>query len=176
MNVRFVRSILLNTPLYHISFNGELEGIWTPGTQAGSDTPGEAEESSWPYPEPPMTAISVSPTVEECFIGVFPNVARFFEKGRLSHLNFFVYRPVFEGTERVVKPTTLTKDKLVWDAHITQEHRILDAVQMERVGEIEVLNTNKASTRLTHPFNDTKNPKESVGPSSVVIKWLEQRI
>lgn len=173
MNIRFVRSrLLLGIPLYHISFNGDLEGIWTPGTQAGSDTPGEAEDSSWAYPEPPMKAISVSPTVEACFIGVFPNVARFFEKDKFPHMNFFVYQPVFEGQERVVKPVTLTTDKLVWDAHITQEHRILDRVHMARVGEIEVLNTNKSSTRMTHPFNDVKNPEESVGPSDVTIKWV----
>ena len=173
MNVRYVRSRLLgNLQLYHISFNGELEGLWVPGTQAGSDTPGEAEDSSWAYPEPAMTAISLSPTVEACFVGVFPNVARFFEKEHYPHMNFFVYQPVFEGHERVVKPSTLTKDKLVWDAHITQEHRILDNVVMSRIGEIEVLNTNMSSTRETHPYNDVKNPKESVGPSRVVIKWL----
>lgn len=163
---------LIGHQLFHISFNGDLEGIWTPGTQAGSDTPGEAEDSSWAYPEPPMKAISVSPTVADCFVGVFPNVARFFEKDRLPHINFFVYQPRFIGTERVVLPVTLTEDKLVWDAHITQEHRILDKVEMERVGEIEVLNTNKCRTRMTHPFNDVKNAEESVGPSGIIIKWL----
>lgn len=173
MSIRFVRSLLLNRlQLYHISFNGDLAGVWTPGTQAGSDVPGESEDSSWAYPEPPMKAISVSPSVEACFLGVFPNVARFFQKDNLPHMNFFVYQPAFEGHERVVKPSTLTKDKLVWDAHITQEHRILDSVQMIRVGEIEVLNTNKSSARLTHPFDDVKNPEESVGPGNVRIKWL----
>lgn len=119
-----------------------------------------------------MKAISVSPTVVDCFVGVFPNVARFFEKDRLPHINFFVYQPRFIGTERVVLPVTLTEDKLVWDAHITQEHRILDKVEMERVGEIEVLNTNKCRTRMTHPFNNVKNAEESVGPSGIIIKWL----
>lgn len=173
MNIRSVRSrLLLGLQLYHISFKGDLAGLWTPGTQAGSDVPGESEDSSWAYPEPSMAAISVAPTVEGCFLGVFPNVAKFFEKENFPHMNFFVYQPVFEGHERVVKPVTLTKDKLVWDAHITYEHRILDSVEMVLCGEIEVQNTNKVSTRQTHPFNDVKNPEESVGPSSVVIKWL----
>lgn len=171
-NIRFVRSSLLDLQLYHISFKGDLAGIWTPGTQAGSDTPGEAEDSSWAYPEPPMVAISVSPTVSDCFIGVFPNVARFFQKDNLPHMNFFVYQPVFKGNERVVKPEVLTKDKWVWDAHVTHEHRILDSVEMVCVGEIEVFNTNKSATRSTHPFNDPKNPEENVGPSNVHFKWL----
>lgn len=156
--------------LFHISFNGNLEGIWTPGEQAGFDTPGEQEDSTWPYPEPPMSAICVASTLEGCFVGVFPNVARFFEKDNLPHMNFYVYRPKLTGKERLVSPDVLTSERLVWDAHVTGEWRILDPVQMEISGEIQVKNTNKSVTRMTHPFNDRSLPLESVGPRDIQIK------
>jgi hypothetical protein len=168
-----VKSRLLGQlPLYHISFNGALEGLWTPGEQAGFDVPGEAEDSSWAYPEAPMTAISVGPTVEDCFRGVFPNVAHFFEKDKLPHINFYVYSPMFVGVERVVLPKTLTEDGWVWDAHVTHEYRILDPVHMKVVGEIQVMNTNSSPLLKTNPYNNLHNPRESVGPASIRCKWV----
>lgn len=169
----FVRSRLLSgMKFYHISLNGDLAGVWTPGVQAGFDTPGIDEDSSWAYPEPPMDAVCVSPSLEGCVRGVFPNIARFFEKDNLPFLSFYVYQPVFKGGERIVVPETLTLEKLVWDAHVTQEHRILDKVEMKLYGTIKVLNTNKSETFKTHPFSRNENPEESVGPSDIKIRWF----
>jgi hypothetical protein len=171
--LKTVRSRLLTTgQLFHISFNGALAGLWTPGTQAGFDVPGEHEDSSWAYPEPPMAAIAVAPKVEDCFRGVFPNVAKFFEVEKYPHMNFYVYRPVFEGDERVVTPQVLTKDRWVWDAHVTHEHRIIDPVEMELVGEVEIMNCNSSPTMQTHPYGYTGYPKESVGPTTIKYRWL----
>ena len=163
---------LIDFVLCHISFNGNLKGLWTPGEQAGFDTPGEHEDSSWPYPEPPMKAISLGPDIERCFRGVYPSVAKFFEEEKLPHLNFFVYRPVFKGHERVVPPDILVREGWVWDAFATQEYRILDPVMMKRVGEVQIMNTNTSPTMKIHPFNNPRNPKESVGPTSIRYKWL----
>lgn len=172
---KFIRSALLSVgPLYHISFKDSLEGLWVPGTQAGSDEPGEHEESSWEYPEPSMTAISTALTIEGCFLGVFPNVARFFQKDKLPWMNFYVYTPVFEGHERVVTQATLTKGKWVWDAHVSGEYRILDKVQMKLVGEVKIFNTNKASMIMTHPYGESALGQESAGPSVIKYEWVKE--
>jgi hypothetical protein len=159
--------------LFHLSLNGALEGLWTPGEQAGFDTPGEQEDSTWAYPEPPMQAVCVAPTLEGCFLGVFPNVAKFFEVGKVPYLNFYVYRPKLTGKERIVSPQVLTNERLVWDAHVTGEWRILDPVEMRMVGIIQVRNTNRSPTRMTHPFNDSSLPLESVGPQDIHIRRLK---
>lgn len=158
--------------LFHISLNKNLEGIWIPGEQAGFDQVGEQEDSSWPYPEPSMHAICTSPEINRCFLGVYPNISRFFTKDLVKSLDFAVYSPEFKGEERIVKPDTLTKDKLVWDAHVTKEHRILDQVKMNLVGIIRVKNTNGVAVIKTHPFNNSKNPLETVGPLDINYKWL----
>jgi len=168
----FAAKKLAGFVLCHLSFKGDLEGVWTPGTQAGSDVPGEHEDSSWAYPEPPMTAISLGPDIERCFRGIYPNVARFFERDKLPHMNFFVYRPVFEGRERIVPPDILVKDKWVWDAHATQEYRVLDPVMMKLVGEVQIMTTNSSPIMKAHPFNDPKNPKEDMGPTTIRYKWV----
>lgn len=174
MIIKFIRAIQLdNISLMHISLRKDIAGHWTPGTQDGSDTPGEHEDSTWLYPEPPMKSISLAPTVECCFTGVYPNIARFFEKDNVKYLDFAVYEPDFNGHERIILPDTLTKDKLVWDAHITNEYRVLDSVDMVKKGTVRIFNTNKSPTRKTHPFNNPKNPEESVGPLNIKFEWLK---
>lgn len=178
MKIKSTRSrlLVLPIPLYHISFNSKLEGEWDPEFNQKPDEnhPEVADPNKEAfYPEPSIGRISVAPTIEGCFVGVFPNVSKFFEEKKYPHMNFSVYSPVFTGGERVVTPDTLTKDRLVWDAHVTKEHLILDAVEMKLVGEIEVKNTNKIPTAYTHPFDDKQEPVASVGPEHITFKWTE---
>lgn len=177
MNIKSIRSrLLILPPLFHISFNSKLEGEWDPEFNQKEDenhpaVPDPAKEAF--YPEPNIGRISVAPTIEGCFVGVFPNVSKFFEEKKYPHMNFFVYSPEFAGGERVVTPETLTKDRLVWDAHVTKEYLILDKVEMRLVGELEVKNTNKSPTAYTHPFDDKQEPVASVGPEHIRFKWID---
>ncbi len=172
-----VKNIVLPR-LFHISFKDDLEGIWTPRLPDGSDeTNGPEEEipdeEKFPYPEPSVARISVSPTIEGCFIGVFPNVAKFFEKDNIPWMNFYVYSPVFKGNERLVTWEMLCKDRVIWDAIVTKEYCILDKVQMVKIGEVKVYNTNKEKTRKIHPFGDKALPVESAGPENIRFEWVE---
>lgn len=175
--IKSVRSRLLSLPpLYHISFNGKLEGEWDPEFNQKPDEnhpevpdPGKVP---FPYPEPSIGRISVAATLEGCFRGVYPNVFRYFEEKKYPYMDFFVYSPVFEGGERIVTPKGLTVQKLVWDAFITGEYLILDKVEMVLVGKARVLNTNKQPTLKIHPFDDKKLEKENVGPTAIEISWL----
>lgn len=162
--------------LYHLSFRDDLEGIWTPREPDGFDEADQVEvpdEEKFPYPEPSIIRISVGTSIEGCFLGVFPNVAKFFQKDNLPWMNFSVYSPVFKGNERIITNATLTKDRVVWDAVVTGEYCILDKVQMEKLGEVKVYNTNKAKTRLIHPFGDRRLGLEQAGPDTVRYEWVE---
>lgn len=170
--INAVRSRLVRLPqLFHISFNANLEGIWDPEFNQKPDEnhPEKPDPNAepFPYPEPNIGRISVASTLKGCFIGVYPNVAKFFEERNYPHMFFHVYVPQFTGNERIVTPEVLTKDRLVWDAVATQEYLILDKVQMNHWGTFEVANTNKVPTAYIHPFGDKSLPKESVGPANI---------
>lgn len=162
--------------LYHISFNGKLEGLWDPEFNQKPDenhpeVP-DPNKEEW-YPEPNIGRISVAEDIQGCFTGVYPNVSKYFEVNKYPNMNFFVYSPVFKGDERVVTPGILTADRLVWDAHVTGEYLILDEVEMKLVGEVQIANTNKIPTGYTHPFNDKKEPKASIGPQRISVRWTK---
>jgi len=164
--------------LFHVSFKSKSwQGIWTPGNPAGSEeveesAPGVVGDQSFPYPEPNLPRVSVGPSIEGCFRGVFPNVAQYFEKKNYPWAQFSVFQPQFTGRERVVLPGELTAKRFVWDACVTEEHCILDPVFMKFIGIIKVFNTNKSPTMFIHPFGDPKLPVESVGPANIKFEWI----
>ena len=175
--IKGVRSRLLKIPLtlYHLSFNGGLVGVWDPEFNQKPDEnhPETIDLDKVPfYPEPNIPRISVAPTIEGCFRGVYPNVYRYFEEKNYPHMDFFVYSPAFEGSERIVTPDILTSHHLVWDACITNEYLILDKVKMVLVGKVRIQNTNKEPTLKIYPFGDKKLEKESVGPETIKVSWL----
>lgn len=155
--------------LIHLSFNGDLEGVWEPRHPDGSDPDGT---TGGKYPEFTEKRISVSSSIEGAFIGIYPNIAHLFEVKKYPHMDFVVYGPVIKKTTRVLSPKDLTDKRLVWDAHATGEHAILDPVFMKLLYHVRVFNTNKSPTRYTHPFDDKKLPQESIGPADIKWKWI----
>lgn len=168
--------------LFHISFKDKaFRGMWKADNPAGFEEPQEGTQgvvgdTSWPYPEPSLPRISVGPTIEQCFRGVFPNVADFFQKKNYPYMQFSVFSPKFVGTERIITPEELSKQRMVWDACVSEEHCILDDTWMEYVGNVIVYNTNKSPTMFIHPFGDKKLGLESVGPANIKWKWATKLI
>lgn len=167
--------------LYHISFkNHTHQGIWRPGNPDGFDVtqesaPGVVGDAAFPYPEPNLPRISVSPTIDQCFRGVFPNVSQYFEEKNYPYMEYSVFQPRFKGTERLILPSELTAKRIVWDACVTDEHCILDNVQMVYAGKVRIFNTNASPTMFIHPFGDPGNPVESVGPAVIRYEWVSRK-
>jgi hypothetical protein len=162
--------------MFHISFkNSTFQGMWHPNNPDGFD---EAQEIigdiSFPYPEPNLPRISCSPTIEQCFRGVFPNVAHLFEKKNYPYMEYSVFRPRFTGKEDIILPAELTAQRMIWDACVTEETCILDPVHMQFVGRVRIFNTNASPTMFIHPFGDPKNPLESVGPATIKWSWIDK--
>ena len=148
--------------LYHISFRDNLAGRWQPRLPSGMSPGGK-------YPEPDFPRISFSSSLDGAFRGIFPNVSHLFEAEQYPYMLFTVYSPLLTGRERLLSPTELTEQKMVWDAHVTKEWVCLDTVEMRRVGQIKIRNTNSSPTLMVHPFNSEKYPKQSVGPTRIVV-------
>lgn len=163
--------------LYHISFkNSTYQGMWSPNNPDGFDESKEVVgDTSFPYPEPNLPRISVSPTIEQCFRGVFPNVAHYFEEKNYPYMDYNVFRPRFTGRESIILPEELTKQRMVWDACVTDETCILDSVYMQWCGQVRIFNTNASPTMFIHPFGDPANKLESVGPATIRYKWLNKK-
>lgn len=154
--------------LYHLSFSGKKEGVWKPLTPAGTE---EVDQDEVEFGEPLVPRISLSPTLEKCFRAIYPNIDFYFHHHKFPHLDIYAYRPKFKGHENVVKPETLTEQRWVWDAHVTEEHWVLEAVEMELVGRYRFYNTEKGSKDRgykTKPFNDPHYKGVGyVGPTKV---------
>lgn len=174
-----------NTPLpelYHLSVKSVAdEGVWNPDDLSAFDesqesSPGVVGDPSFPYPEPSFARISVAPTIEQAFRGIYPGVADMFKVKKYPYLEYSVFKPMFTGKENLVLPTELTVRRMVWDACVTQETCILDPIHMRHIGRVRIFNTNASPTMYIHPFGDTKNPVESVGPAIIRWQWIGKRL
>lgn len=167
-----VQSSSLDCELYHLSFNGKKNGIWEPMTPAGTE---DVNQDDMEFGEPPVPRISMSPTLEQCFRAIYPNIDFYFKEKKFPHLDIYAYRPLFKGRERIVLPETLTGERWVWDAHVTGEHWVLDNVEMGMVGRYRFFNTEDGRPGLrTRPFGDRNQPNRSyVGPVNVSFVSLD---
>lgn len=156
--------------LYHISFHKTKATEWKPVLPAGTELVPDGSED---VGEPAVPRLSVSPSLEQCFRAVWPNIDKYFKEKKYPHLDFHIYQPEFTGNELVVGPKSLTSERWVWDAHITGEHWILSPVKMNYVGQCRVFNTLSSGLMMTRVFNDNKEPIDSdVGPKVLRIKRL----
>lgn len=152
--------------LYHISFRDDLEGKWKPRNPVGDSKSNLKSE----YPEPDLPRISLSPTIEQCFQAIYPNVKQFFEEKHFPYMEFYVYTPKLRGTERILTPKELTDKRYVHDAHMTDEYCILDPVYMQLHSKIRILNTEKSKMLYYNPFGDPETKRKPFAP--YIVKYV----
>ena len=161
-----------NTPkLFHISFRDDLEGKWTPQKPEG-----EYDEKYYTseHPEPDIPRISTSPTIKQCFQAIHANVKHYFEKENYPHMDFHVYTPKLTGKERILTPKELTDKRFVHDAHMTDEHSILDPVHMQLHSKIRIYNTNRSKMLNYKPFGDENTKERPFAPAQIRFKTLKK--
>lgn len=155
--------------LYHLSFNSQIEGIWVPKPPDGD---GVVSDDPNLFAEPGDARISLSPTLEQCFQAVYANVKHLFEQSPDGKLTFSIYTPKFTGKERIVTPDTLTKERMVHDAHITGEHCVLDPLMMVWSGQVIV--DKPSDSKKIHYYAFGKKAKTYYGwvPGDIRLKRL----
>ena len=171
----YVQSSRIKYPLYHLSFSGKLEGDWIP-QKPHDDYEDELlnmTEDQYLLAEPIYPRISASPTVEQCYQAIYMKVRDYFIKKNYPHMDFFVYSPDFLGKERVVLPKRLTDYNLVHDAHITEEHMILDKTVMVLKQKIRIPNNHKGNEVVYHPFNEKHLGKSFLPTTDLNVETLE---
>lgn len=151
----------LKYPLYHLSFNGNNPGIWSPNNP-------NSKSKALPKPTGKYTEIlceilpdgvCTSSTLEGCWSGIYPNVFKLFENKSKHHDvgTIFCYVALPSPRTLVLTPEVMNEEFLIWDAFYSNEHRILGECKMVLDSFIMFRNTAdypKRRCNETNPFND----------------------
>ena len=152
------------SPYYHLSFDGELTGEWQPRTPQGFAMVQDAKGHGDNMTEPRTPRICLSPSVEGCFYAIYPNIYSLFEVKKYPHANMYLYRAYIDDTDPLFKNNaTLTKDRLVWDAHITKEVWYLGDLKMTLLQKVKLTPLQKKEIH-TRPFLDEDRDMRFVAP------------
>lgn len=147
--------------LYHLSFNGSLPNILQPRQPADSTT------VNGKFVEELPPRVSFSPTVQQCFTALYPNISQYFEEKNYPHMDMYVYVPVGES-ERIAENIVLDK---VWDAHVTGEVCFTTPTKVMRVAKVRIFNPGKLTSDnsiYAPPFNNPMAKRRFVAP---IIKF-----
>lgn len=165
--------------LFHISFNGNLQGVWKPRSPYSqmSDKEQVVLKHDDFLAEPDEPRISVSPTIEKCFQAIYANIKHYFLDKKYPYMDMYVYMPELTKSSKVVTPQELTKQRKVWDAFYTEEHWITTPTKMKVVAKIRVANTSDSGCIEIYPFNDKKyahkTDKSYICPREVSFKVID---
>lgn len=138
--------------MYHISLNPLLTGIWLPRIPKGSDT------QHWL--EPPITRISLAPTIEQALWSVYFNYLD--EFNRAPHLDFYVYEPVITKETKILSNDILKR--YISDAFITKELGIVSNVKMLKVAKVRVFKPDQTTMIKAKPFGNTEGSDFNISP------------
>lgn len=155
--------MILMHKLYHLSFQPKLSGVWFPQLPVGTNT-------ACQYPEPDIPRISLSPSIEDCFRAIYPNVSKYFEEKLYPSMDFYVYEPILTGNEIILTPDMLTDKGHVHDAHMTREHCIINPTYLKCSGQVRIFNTNDSPNIYYRPFNKWNKPRY-LAPA--IINWVK---
>jgi len=153
--------------LYNISFRSDLPTIWKPKDVEGND--GDVNNI---FTEPSTPRICLSPTLEQCFKAIYPNISKFFEIENYPYMVFNVYQAMNIDNKFLIYPNTLTEKRWVLDAHLTKEHWYLNNLKMANMGKIKINNTNRSKMIKGHPFDDVKEKEIELFPKNICIQKL----
>lgn len=143
----------------HISFNGELPTILTPRQPDGSG--GEITKFSELLP----ARVSFAPTVQQCILGVYPNVSHFFEDPDYNYpyMDFYVYGATLTKDTKTIPQATLQK-KLI-DFYVTDEVAVIEPIAVELVGKIRFINQEPNVDEIWfHPWAKKNESSLYAGP------------
>ena len=154
----------MKTAFYHLSFDYELAGIWKPRTPAGFDYVKDAKGYGKGMTEPKTPRICLSSSIEGCFYAIYPNIYSLFEVKNYPHGLFCLYRAFIDTKDKdFVANNILTKEHLVWDAHVTQEVWYKGELEMNRFQQVRITPL-KEEKIYTNPFNDPGQERRFVSP------------
>lgn len=139
--------------LYHLSFKGDLPKKLMPRQPHGSK---KGKDGKYAEDLPPR--VSFSPSVQQCFSAIYPNIFHVFEKvneGKgYPYIIMYVYVPVLRGGETTIPESEVRRK--VWDWQATGEVCFSSGVEVRVVAKIKIPNPYR---------NGPKIPEITIQPS-----------
>lgn len=122
----------IDYPLFHLSDYKTDDLKWNSKKHPLQD-PTEKTTPDPVFSEPLPMRISTSSSLDGCFGGIYPKLAREFndKSKNIKSKQFYLYRVHLDPKARVLLPTTAKDEWLIYDAHLTHEHCIFGKVHME---------------------------------------------
>jgi hypothetical protein len=143
--------------LYHLSFNDKLPTTLYPRQ------PMDSTVVKGKFVEELPPRISFSPTIQQCFSALYPNISKYFEEENYPHMDMYVYVPVGKS-DRISNKEVNDK---VWDAHITGEVCFKTPTKVMRVAKIRIFNPGNLTSKnciYAQPFNNPMAKCRFVAP------------
>lgn len=140
---------------YHLSFDNTLEGFWSPRVPIGSGGSGVLSE-------PEIPRICFSPTIEQCFQAIYPNISEGFEVSKRPTL-LYLYSP---KTLYGVVPNDEVCS-YIHDAHITKEFWLTERNEVFLIGEILVFPSTLNYPDLMYLPFDKPGEEYYISPSAL---------
>lgn len=152
------------SPIYHISFNGNLPSILEPREPYGQPVEAKNKKSSkWWSKENLPPRVSGSPSVEQCFYATYPNYSSVYDR-MPGHVIAYVYQIVCEKGSFRMDDKALIKERRVWDAHVTGEHAYFEPVKATKLFKVKILKEDLGDFIKAHPFNLMSEPSVEISP------------
>lgn len=136
--------------LYHISLTKSNDLTWHPRLPAGVNP---SKVPATLYSEEMEPRICTSPTIQQCFWGVWANIKDEFSIAGKAYLDFFVYEAMITPNSKIVPPEQLLRAMALHDAGLTMEHDILTPTNMALIAIIRIYNPIGNPCVCTKPFN-----------------------
>lgn len=150
--------------IYHLSFNEALPTLLKPRQ------PSDSGDDSSKFVEKLPPRVSFSPTIQQCFAAIYPNISHYFEEHNYPHMDMYVYCPVQWGKQ--IPPDTILEK--VWDSHITGEVCYQDSVRVLKVAKIRIYREGDQVIR-GQPFDNPFMKPQFISPiiRFEVLKHIE---
>lgn len=164
-------------PFYHLSFDRELAGEWTPRTPQGFDCVKNDKGFAAGMQEPRLPRICLSPSIEGCFYAVYPNIYHLIEREKYPHIDYCLYRAYIDTEDKDFRSNDwLVKNKVVWDAHVTKEVWYLGKLKMSRYQLLRFTPDWDKPRIETTAFNDPLGKTRFISPAvdiAVIQRYAE---
>ena len=116
------------TELFHLSFNGNLPEVLEPRQPdySGEETLGEKLPNR----------VSFAPTVEQCWVGIYPNIINVVEEANGRPICFHLYKGVLDETTEYISH----EDKLreIWDYPLSNEICVTTPIKVWKCAKIQI--------------------------------------
>lgn len=171
---------------FHLSLDGNLDGVWSPRIPVGDHDASSLMENKAAPKDPSnilltethSPRICTSPTILGCFYGIYPNIHRKFEEKGRHYMDFHVYVASNFDPKQFMDHEEIIKNKMVWDAHLSLEANIFSKARMTLLDKVvrfqthDHTYTNRKYHNWIRPYDDV-NEEEVYHSPIVTYHWKE---